>query len=291
MKKKNLIRLLMIAVFLAAFACYKQYDALKTDNAAPVISFDDSQLLEISVKDPKSALLQGVTAKDERDGDVSGKLVVENMQLVDTSGLIEVGYAVTDNSGNVAKTVRKVQYTDYQSPKFGLRKALIYEVGDDFDIMADAYATDVIDGDIQHRIRTTAVTGGTITKEGLHKVHFQVTNSLGDMMEIIVPVEVLERGYYPAELELTDYMIYLPLNSVFMPKNYLGSFTHKLETIEMDGKLPRDFVLETAGSVDTGIPGVYTVEYRVTRIVRHETNPDFDQEFTGYSRLIVVVEG
>ena len=38
-------------------------------------------------------------------------------------------------------------------------------------------------------------------------------------------------------------------------------------------------------------PGVYTVEYRVTFTDRDEKNPDFDRKYTGYSKLIVVVEG
>ena len=49
--------------------------------------------------------------------------------------------------------------------------------------------------------------------------------------------------------------------------------------------------LPHCGTVHTGYPGVYTVEYRVTFTDRDEKNPDFDRKYTGYSKLIVVVEG
>ena len=49
--------------------------------------------------------------------------------------------------------------------------------------------------------------------------------------------------------------------------------------------------MRTRGTVQTGYPGVYTVEYRVTFTDRDEKNPYFDRKYTGYSKLIVVVEG
>jgi len=57
------------------------------------------------------------------------------------------------------------------------------------------------------------------------------------------------------------------------------------------GGLPTDYSMRTRGTVQTGYPGVYTVEYRVTFTDRDEKNPDFDRKYTGYSKLIVVVEG
>ena len=291
MKKRNWILLLLIAAVIAVFVGYRQFDAVRTDKKAPVISIDDTQMMEFSVQTPKSEFLRGVTASDKRDGDLTKKIVIEDVRLVDENGLTEVSYAVADKAGNVAKASRKVRYTDYRSPKFDLNRPLIYERGDDFDIMQNVFATDVLDGDIQHRIRATAVTEGAISKEGVHKVHFQVANSLGDLTEMILPVEVLEQGTYAADLSLTDYMIYLPRNAAFHPVDYLREFVYKAEETSLENGIPEDFSLETKGNVITQTPGVYSVEYRVTYTIRHDTNPEFDQHFTGYSKLIVVVEG
>lgn len=286
-----MVPVLLILTALAVFVGYRQYDAIKSDVDAPEISINDTQTLQISVQTPKAELLQGVTAVDRHDGDVSDKLVVESMHLMDADGLIEVGYAVADKSGNVAKATRMVQYTDYESPKFSLSAPLIYEVYEDFDIMRSVFAQDVVDGDIQHRIRATALGEESIMSQGVHEVHFQVSNSLGDISEIILPVEVIETGTYAADLTLTDYLIYLPQGAVFQPEEYLNEFTYRAENTSLRKGLPRNFYLEVTGAVQTQTPGVYHIEYLVTRVVQHATNPELDQMYSGYSKLIVVVEG
>ena len=42
--------------------------------------------------------------------------------------------------------------------------------------------------------------------------------------------------------------------------------------------------LKTSGSVNTGMPGVYAVDYQITVEIGNQT-------YSAYSRLIVVVEG
>ena len=291
MKSKKMVPVLLILTALAVFVGYRQYDAIKSDVDAPEISINDTQTLQISVQTPKAELLQGVTAVDRHDGDVSDKLVVESMHLMDADGLIEVGYAVADKSGNVAKATRMVQYTDYESPKFSLSAPLIYEVYEDFDIMRSVFAQDVVDGDIQHRIRATALGEESIMSQGVHEVHFQVSNSLGDISEIILPVEVIETGTYAADLTLTDYLVYLPQGAVFRPEAYLDEFIYRAESTSLRNGLPHNFFIEVTGAVQTQTPGVYHIEYLVTRVVQHATNPELDQMYSGYSKLIVVVEG
>ena len=286
-----MVQVLLILAALAVFVGYRQYDAIKSDVGAPEISINDTQTLQISVQTPKAELLQGVTAVDRHDGDVSDKLVVESMHLMDADGLIEVGYAVADKSGNVAKATRMVQYTDYESPKFSLSAPLIYEVYEDFDIMRSVFAQDVVDGDIQHRIRATALGEESIMSQGVHEVHFQVSNSLGDISEIILPVEVIETGTYAADLTLTDYLVYLPQGAIFRPEEYLDEFIYRAKSTSLRNGLPHNFFIEVTGAVQTQTPGVYHIEYLVTRVVQHATNPELDQMYSGYSKLIVVVEG
>lgn len=283
--------MVLILCFAAAFIGYRSYDALRTDTQPPVIAIDQTQLLEVSVEDPKELLLQGVTASDPQDGDLTGRLVVESTRLVDTDGLIEVVYAVADKAGNVAKDTRNVRYIDYERPKFSLRGPLIYQDGQKFDIMGAVFAHDVLDGDIQHRIRATSLAEKDISNVGKHQVYFQVTNSIGDTAEIVIPVEVLKEGEHAAALTLTKYLVYIPLGANFRPEDYLSTFTLKNEDVDLRAGLGEDYALELTGAVQTDTPGTYTVEYLVTYTVRHETDPDFDQQFTGYSKLIVVVEG
>ena len=83
-------------------------------------------------------------------------------------------------------------------------------------------AVDVLDGDIQHRIRATTLTEESISSVGTHRLYFRVTNSNGDTSELTVPLEVLDTGRYEAKLTLTDYLIYLPVGSDFQAKKLSG---------------------------------------------------------------------
>lgn len=291
MKKRNWLQLLLIILFIAAFWQYRRFDAAHTDIQAPELRMDGTQVLEVSVTDPRSALLQGVSAWDQRDGDLTDKVVVEGIQLSDDSGMIAVDYAVSDRSGNVVKATREARYTDYTSPRFTLSQPLIFQEHASFDIMNTVGAVDVLDGDIQHRVRAMTLTEEPITSLGTHQIYLQVNNSVNDMSELIVPLEVLDSNRYDAELTLTDYLVYLPVGARFRAENYLKEFTHRDETVSLQQGIPADYTVNISGNVATEEEGVYIVTYKVSYIVRHAQNPEYDQTFTGYSKLIVVVEG
>ena len=210
MKKRNWLLLLLIVLCLAAFFGYRKLDQLRTDTRAPQIHMDE-QPLEVSVRDDKSALLAGVTASDNVDGDVTASLVVERVNLTDSDGSISVSYAAFDSAGNVAKAKREGRYTDYERPRFTLNAPLVYTVDHSFDVLSNVGAVDAIDGDIQHRVRATTKGTSSIMALGSHMVQFQVTNSLGDTVSETFPVEVISSGIYNAALELTDYLEGCPI--------------------------------------------------------------------------------
>lgn len=290
MKNKNWILLLLIAVCVAGYFGYRALDLVRTDTKAPKIEIN-TERVEVSVMDPGSALLRGVTATDNVDGDVTASVVVERISLLDTDGTISVSYAAFDSAGNVAKATREAKYTDYERPRLTLKRPLLYTYGTNFDVLAAISATDMLDGDIQHRVRATALAEDAITNLGTHQVRFQVNNSLGDTMTLELPVEVYTADAYSAGLTLTEYLIYLPVGANFNPKSYLDTFTLRGAETNLRSGLPGGYTLQTEGEVQTMQPGVYSVGYRVTYTVRNETNPNLNQNFTGYSKLIVVVEG
>ena len=283
MKKLNRICLLLILLCLAVFYGYRMMDKMKTDTQPPAITMDVASI-QLSVQDDASALLQGIRAQDNVDGDVTASLVVENISLMDNEGNVTVSYAAFDRAGNVAKAQREAVYTDYESPSFSLTQPMLSTEGMKYDIMSCIAATDYFDGDISHRIRATPLDSQDITAEGIHHVEFRVTNSLGDTAKIVLPVEVYSRGRYDAQLTLTDYMIHLPVGAVFVPENYLLEYTLGTETTWLRRTLPDTFDVRVSGQVNTQVPGVYPVSY-VVSFTRYE------QEFLGYSKLIVVVEG
>ena len=290
MKKRNLLCILLIILCVGAFLGYRMLDAMRTDTRAPEIRVSDG-VLEASVQEPRSALTRGVTATDREDGDVTDSLVVESIGVLGGDGTVSVTYAAFDAAGNVAKAQREVRFTDYHSPRFVLKEPLIYTYNSNFDILRTVGAQDVLDGDIQHRIRAMTLEETSINVTGMHHVEFRVTNTLGDTHIQIFPVEVLAANTYDAQLSLTDYLIYLPVGSAFNPAAYLDTYNLRGVETELNGSVPKDFSLKTNGSVQVQQPGTYVVEYRLTYTDRNPTNPDLDKEYVGYSKLIVVVEG
>lgn len=289
MKKRTWLYILLILLCIGIFFAYRAVDRISADTVSPEISITSEQL-EISVKDPKSALLKGVTAKDKRDGDVTGSLVVESMQLLDQDGTLTVTYAAFDKAGNVTKAERQVKYTDYESPVFSLSEPLLFVENSSFDVLSVVGAHDVLDGDIQHRIRATSLDDVSISTLGTHYVQFRVTNSLGDTVEKVFSVEVYPSGVYEGKLTLTDYLVYLPVGSAFRAENYLDEFTYSRDTTYLRGGLPENFTLSTNGWVDTQTPGVYSLAYTVTYTQVNTYNPDSSRMYDAYSKLIVVVE-
>lgn len=78
---------------------------LNKDKKPPVISFSGNDLIYYSGIDNEK-LLQGVSAADAKDGDVTDRIVVEKIVQNKNENRAVVYYAVTDLDGNVAKASR-----------------------------------------------------------------------------------------------------------------------------------------------------------------------------------------
>ena len=284
MKKKDWICLVLAALCLGVLVCYRTMVSLRADNTAPEIILED-RLLEISALDPREALLKGVTARDDRDGDVTDSLVVESVRLLDRDGTVTVTYAAFDNARNVSKKTREVRYNDYESPRFSLSQPLLFGQKS-YDLLSLISARDMVDGDITGRIRATALEEVTTGYNGTYHVRFQVTNSLGDTVDLVLPVEVYTPGTYEAKMTLSEYLIYLEPGDQFNARNYLNELTVGRDTFSLGGNLPETMELTITGKVETGVPGVYEINYQLT-YCPDSKRPDLT--YTAYSKLIVVV--
>lgn len=283
MKKRIWLYLFLIMACVLVLIAYRRIDRMTTDNAAPEIKVPEQQL-QVSVLDGHGVLLNGVTAFDAQDGDVTDSLVVESVMLSDEGGMVTVTYAAFDRSGNVAKAQRQVRYTDYESPKFALDAALLFAENTGFDVLSVIKAEDMLDGDITHWIRATSLDDSSIGIAGDHEIEFRVTNSLGDTVRMVLPVEVYAAGTYQGYLELTDYLVYVKTGDTFDAGDYLSSYSLSGKTYPLDGVLSDDLSVEISSDVDTNVPGVYTVTYMIS-CTRNAV------VYTGCSKLIVVVEG
>ena len=285
MKKRNWVCLILIAVCLAVFYGYQVLNRISTDTKPPQIRMEE-QALQISVTEAKTNLLQGVTAKDEEDGNVTGSLVVESVRLLDHTGRANVTYAAFDKSGNVAKAEREFRYTDYQRPRFSLSEPLVFSQNKNIDLADYVQIQDLLDGDISHRLRAAVLSEQSLNMVGVHDVELTVTNSLGDTVKLVLPVEVYANDNSQAGLTLTEYLVYLPLGANFDAEDYLKGFSYGREQISLANGVKNGMKLKLTGEVDTSAAGVYPVSYKLTY-----TEEESDASYTGYSKLIVVVEG
>lgn len=283
MIKKNWKLLVLLVVCLGVLVGYRTLDGLRTDSKAPKITISDSAVPELSVHAP-GALLEGVTATDDRDGDVTASIVVEKVGGIMDDGTVTVTYAAFDAAGNVAKTQRTVRYTDYESPRFSLKKSLEFVYGSNFDVLDVVGAEDLLDGDIGYRVKAMSLEGESINSEGIHNVQLRVANSLGDQVELTVPVEVYYSGRYNAQLKLTEYMVYLDKGQQFDPMDYLQEYIARGAGANLTAGVPEELTLKTEGRVNTANPGVYVVSYTVSSTAGNTL-------YEGHARLIVVVEG
>ena len=280
LKKKDWLCLGLTAACLILLAGYRTITGLCSDTTKPIISFG-ANTLTLSVQDDRAVLLQGVSATDIEDGDVTASLLIENIRLKSNDGLAEATYAAFDSAGNVAKATREIRYSDYKRPTFTLTAPLLFSENSNTDVLDVISATDVLDGNIQHQIRATMLSQVSDSDLGAHDVEFTVTNSLGDTTKLVLPVEIYASGTYSANLTLTNYLVYLKAGDPFYAGNYLDSFTDGSKRVSLRDGLPDGYTLELSGEVDTQTPGIYCVDYTVK----------YGTPRTGHSKLIVIVEG
>lgn len=77
----------------------------RTDRTEPKIEFQASEIVYREGMDNKG-LLEGITAYDSKDGDVTDRIVIEKVIDNREDNTVVIFYAVSDRAGNVAKASR-----------------------------------------------------------------------------------------------------------------------------------------------------------------------------------------
>lgn len=264
MKRGFSIFLIVLTVLsVAGLGVYRYLAKQKTSGEAPVITFDNN-LLEVTTSATEAELLQGVTATDAEDGDVTDSLLIETSTHFISDTTIEVTYAAFDSQGHVSKATRSVRYVNYTPPRFYFTGPMVFSEAGVSELLSYIGARDCIDGDISSRVKVASVESGTLlSTPGLHILEFRVTNSTGDTAYLKVPIDVVSAYNSARQIPLSEYLVYLTVGSEFDPAAYL----------------PEEYAsergLEIENNVNTEEPGVYDVYYTL------------DNSMT---RLIVVVQ-
>ena len=274
--KKTLFGIMLLFIVLYAANAWLLHQ--KMDSDGPVITFEE-EILEVSINVSDEELLSGVRAEDKKDGDVSEYLMIESMSGLLSDNQRIVTYVAFDKDNHVGKAERRIQYTDYTSPRFSLSEPLNMAVSSmsSSNVLESLHATDCIDGDLTDQIiiTNTEVEGMSLEAvTGFYEV--QVTNSCGDMASLKLPIKMnlsAENTYTDyAKIELTEYLTYCKAGEVIEPEAYVKSAWIGEQEYEAGS-------LQIDSAVDIAIPGVYTITYSIQE---NEAGASVD--------LIVVVE-
>lgn len=251
--------LVILFVLMTALTWFSHFYRQKSvDDTSPVLTCTQ-EVLEVSVSASQEELLQGVTAWDDRDGDLTGEIMVDHISTLIGANTAKITYVVFDHADNAAKLTRTVAYTDYETPKFSLSQPLVFDVGKTVTLRDRLTAYDQVDGDITGSIRMT-VQNLNIAAAGTYSITLQVTNSLGDTAIVPLSVIIRENSKLPS-IALQEYLVYLKQGDPFDPASYLLRVTEPVAG--KDRICPLNEV-SVDSEVDVNTPGVYEVTYQYT---------------------------
>ena len=254
MKAIRIMQRVILALFiltLLAFCGLRIYRQVTVDVTPPVITCS-SDSIDASVTAGDEALLQGVMASDDRDGDLTDQILIKGVSPSLTDSSAQVTYIVFDSANNMASVTRTVRYTDYQAPRFALSQPLVYPAGQTVTLLDRLTASD---GDISSGIRITSQ-NVINSQPGVYSVTAQVDSRLGST--VVLPLKVVITAGGPQLITLSDYLVYLPRGSAFDAAGYIQSVTAPDGTALSAGQVSIE------SPVDTSVPGTYHVGYSVT---------------------------
>lgn len=280
-------RIVVTVLFIICLASYIGMGIVEdktTDTDGPEFALESDEPLSLSVEDGDDVLLSGITASDSKDGDLTDEIIISGHSYFSQEGTCTVKYYVFDSDNNFASLSRTVTYTDYESPTFTITDPITYAAGSSTHVIDYLQAYDVLDGDLTSQIVITENNINT-SYSGIYSVTAQVTNSYGDIEEIVFNVVVRESD--SPSITLTENLVYIETGDDFEALDYISSVASSSGTLlvrEEGSTLIWSQNSEYLGSividdgVDTSEEGCYQVVYSLNT-----------GSGTGYACLSVVV--
>ena len=286
------LRIAVIGLFLLsliAFIVFNIVDRVTSDHTAPTIT-SESDTISVTLKPEEkegeaeegaedsgsdAELYQGLTAKDDRDGDLTDSIRVSSMSNFTEPGKREITYAVFDSSNNGATLTRTLEYTDYTSPQIQLSAPLRYTLSEmsDVSLTENMSVEDCLDGDITSQIRASYNDAVYVQQAGDYPITVQVSNSAGDTCTVGLTVTVTDTAdetesekYYPL---LSRYIVYTEIGGSVDYASLITGFERNGTEYLFDKEdayfMPGDRGdVKISGDVNFDQAGTYTVDYQFT---------------------------
>ena len=260
------VRIFLILLFclaLAAAAGLYFYIYTHEDTRPPAFR-SSAELIVISMADPEEALLQGLNAYDNVDGDVSDRIRVKSISSLINETDVKVEYIVFDEASNYATYTRTVRYRDYASPRFRLLQPMIFNMGENVSYTGAVTVTDQRDGNISGRLKLEESTVISNTP-GTYTAKLSATNRMGDTIYLPLTVQITDNSASRPKIALKEYLIYLERGARLRYRRFLQEVKDPLYP-EKDQGVPLSLVSINDSAVDPDHPGVYEVYYYYTGI-------------------------
>lgn len=244
MKKKGLcilLGLVCIAVVGSSGALF-----ITRDKTGPKIIVSEDRKIAYSTDSDKTVLLDGVTAIDEKDGDVSDSLRVESVRN-NEDGSLEVTYSAVDDSNNVTKLTCKVE-------------TLNQENSDEDAQEEKTEASEENQEENQENTQQEAEDKEAQDQEEANQEEVDDSNSDTD-----AAIAALPEG--SPQLRLSTHQVDLQVGASFQYMDYIESISDdKDETNELYRKI------YLTGEVNTSQAGKYEISYYVTDSDKNQSN-------------------
>lgn len=251
----------LFAVLLVATIFTYFYKGSSDRKVPPKISGPEG-ILEVSSSDTAAALLEGITAYDEQDGDLTAHVVISGISKLISNDTAKVSYMVFDSDDNMAVYTRQIRYTDYHCPTFEIVRPLMYSSTEDVSLLDRIIATDVVDGDISHKIRVSTLEATNNSE--VYNISIQVSNSIGDTVWQKLPVILLENDPLRPEIKLTEYLIYREVGTKVNPEEFVDEIVLPVGDVDMNN-------LRIKNEVVSSEEGTYYITYTYTANGSHGT--------------------
>ena len=274
----RLVKIGLMVVFILSAALFGVSEILELKGRDPdtpeIVS--DRDVLEIPCAYTMEQLMEGVSASDEQDGDLTDQIMAGAFSRFTEAGVADLTYVVFDSAGQSASLTREVRFTDYHGPRFTLTEPLVFAEGEGSytETMARLGAEDQLDGSRTEWIVQTD-TDVNYSSVGNYTVSVEVTNSFGDTASADLPVHVVNAQNRNVRIALAGGIVYLTAGEAIDPASYVAGVT------DTAGNALDPGTVSIESGVDVNTPGCYEIHYQAADAAGN----------TGETWLTVIVEG
>ncbi|CVI65651.1 Pesticidal crystal protein cry22Aa [Clostridiales bacterium CHKCI001] len=253
------VRAAVIIIFVLALGIYgvSEWMQLRNrDTTIPEIS-SDRDVLKIPCQYTQEQLMEGMSASDGKDGDLTSQIIAGSFSRFIEKGICNLTYVVFDSANQSATLNRKIQFKDYHSPRFSLTEPLIFteNEGSYIQLLSRIRVSDMLDGDLTDWI-TQIGTDVKYQRVGDYTTTLSVSNSFGDTITIDLPIHVVNLETQRLDIQLSDNIVYLKKGKSFDPNQYIKNL------FDAQGKMLDTDMVSASSDVDTQTPGCYEVHYK-----------------------------